>query len=341
MAELMMILKGIGIVFVFLLLLILFVVLVVLFSPFQYELEGKQKNQRDFISKGHMKWLCSAIQVYFSYDSKKSPLVQIKIFGKEWKKKEKKTGSEDIEKHRKEEAVLVAQEQAKQEEEEEKTKEQEAKEIIVSLEASVPEKSSYIEKVQPLGQQKEETNEQKQKYTRVSMEEIQEPLKEDIPQELEKPEMKEILSELDWKEEWERIFSKEAIEEDMKVFKRIQKLYETYDKIEDKKGIYQAVVLFLKKVTRGVMPKNFRLKGIIGFADPSLTGQFMGIMSLVTAKYGDHIQVSCDFTKATIRQTEIFVKGRMRVSYFVGIGIQLLKNKAIRNAVKTIQKGRK
>ncbi len=341
MAELMMILKGIGIIFVFLLLLILFVVLMILCSPFQYELEGKQKNQRDFISKGHMKWLCSAIQVYFSYDSKKSPLVQIKIFGKEWKKKEKKTSFEDLEKHRKEEAVLVAQEQTKQEQEEEKTKEQETKEIIVSLDLEKEEKPSYMEKVQPLGQQKEEANEQKQRYIRVSIEEIEEPAKEDIPKETKKPEMKEILSEVDWKEEWERIFSKEAIEEDMKIFKQIRKLYETYDEIEDKKGICEAVVLFLKKAMKGVMPKDFRLKGIVGFADPSLTGQFMGAMSLVTAKYGDHIQVSCDFTKATIRQTEIFVKGRMRVSYFVGIGIQLLKNKAIRNAVKTIQKGRK
>ena len=103
--------------------------------------------------------------------------------------------------------------------------------------------------------------------------------------------------------------------------------------IEDKKGIFKALGKMLKRIIRGILPGDFFLKATIGTGDPATTGYMLALAGILTAKFGDDIQVNPDFTKATAEDIEVSVKGRIVLGKLVWAVLAFALTKPVRKAI--------
>ena len=307
------ILKGIGILLLVLLLLILLTVLVVLLSPIKYHLEGEKKT----VVSGSfgVSWLFGAIRADGGYTPDGGSRLKVKVLWftpiggeekpkKQKKKKQKEKQPETVEIHAAEKEPKQA-ELPKTEPKKEEPKRAEQK------------------KPAPKKQVKPQRMAEKQPKTmrRVKLSEIAE--------EPPKPEPEESEDDAFFTGE-EREENAEAEEKRGKIPPILKELWS----IEDKKQIFKAFGKLLKRLMKGILPGNFFLKATIGTGDPPTTGYLLGLAGILTAKFGKDIQIKGDFTKATVEDIEIRIKGKIVLGRLLWAVLAFGLTKPVRRAIR-------
>ncbi len=122
---------------------------------------------------------------------------------------------------------------------------------------------------------------------------------------------------------------------------RLHSYWCKFQEIENKREIYIALKKLLKRVIRGILPNHLLLKATIGLGEPSYTGYFMGLVSVLTAKFGKNIQIKADFTRLAAEDIEVAIKGRLVAGYFLYSLLAFAWTKPIRRILIKLWKGRK
>ena len=302
------ILKGIGILLLVLLLLLLLMVLVVLLSPIRYHLEGEK---RAAVSGSFgVSWLFGAIRADGGYTPEGGSRLKLRVLWftpvggeekpKKKKKKKKRKEPEPIEIH-------AAEKESKEEPEPAEPKPEPKKE----------QPKQEPKKQEPKKQAKPQRMAEKQPKTmrRVKLSEIAE--KPPAPEEIED----------------DAFFTGEEQEkaEEPEKKGKIPPILKELWSIEDKKQIFKAFGKLLKRLMKGILPGNFFLKATIGTGDPPTTGYLLGLAGILVAKFGND---KGDFTKATVEDIEIRVKGKIVLGRLLWAVLAFGLTKPVRRAIR-------
>ena len=87
-------------------------------------------------------------------------------------------------------------------------------------------------------------------------------------------------------------------------------------------------------------PRVIEGKVYFGFEDPALTGQVLGILSVVNVLLGGHLEAEADFEKAVL-QGSLLIKGHIRSVHIIKSGVSLILDKNIRKTIKEVKKLRR
>ena len=312
------ILKGIGIVLLALLLLLLLLVLVVLFSPIRYQLAGEQKAELS--GSFGVSWLFGAVKIDGGYTPAESLKLKVKVLwftlvgGEPKEKKEKKPKKKKAPK--KEELKPDLQAAEKNTKQAEKPAEEKKEE---------PPKTEKKEE-KSAEQPKQQRMERKQPKTvrRVKLSEVEE-----------KPPTEDMDIQLEFNED-DAFFTGEEAKEEKK--EKIPPIVKELWSIEEKKEIFKALGKLLKRLLKGILPGNLFIKGTIGTGDPTTTGYVLALAGVLTAKFGNDIQIKGDFTKATAEDMEVRVKGKIVLGKLLWAVLAFGLTKPVRKAIwKTIK----
>lgn len=312
------ILKGIGIVLLALLLLLLLLVLVVLFSPIRYQLTGEQKAELG--GSFGVSWLFGAVKIDGGYTPAESLKWKVKVLwftlvgGEPKEKKEKKPKKKKAPK--KEELKPDLQAAEKNTKQAEKPAEEKKEE---------PPKTEKKEE-KSAEQPKQQRMERKQPKTvrRVKLSEVEE-----------KPPTEDMDIQLEFNED-DAFFTGEEAKEEKK--EKIPPIVKELWSIEEKKEIFKALGKLLKRLLKGILPGNLFIKGTIGTGDPTTTGYVLALAGVLTAKFGNDIQIKGDFTKATAEDMEVRVKGKIVLGKLLWAVLAFGLTKPVRKAIwKTIK----
>ena len=295
------ILKWLGILLLALLILILLIVLVVMLSPIRYRLAGEKKEE--IRGAFGVSWLFGAVKADGSYTPAEQLKLRVKVLwftllgGEEKPEKKKKPKKKKAPK-----------------------KEAPKKEVLQ------PDMQS-AEKVEP---KKEEPKEEKPKVKPQRMEEKQ-------PKTVRRVKLSEIEekpptedTELILLDEDEDFFTGEDGEEKKE---KIPPIVKEIWSIEDKKGIFKALGRLLQRLMKGILPGDLFLKATVGTGDPATTGYVLALAGILTAKFGNDIQIRGDFTKATAEDIEVRVKGKIVLGRLVWAVLAFALTKSVRKAI--------
>ena len=296
------ILKWLGIILLALLILILLIVLVVMLSPIRYQLTGEKKEALG--GTFGVSWLFGAVKIDGGYTPAEQLKLKVKVLwftlmgGEEKPEKKKKPKKKKAKKAPKKEVV---------------------KPDLQAAEKTEPKKEEKPaeEKKQEVPKQKMKEPKQAKTVRRVSLSEIEE-----------KPPTED--TEIILLEEDEDFFTGEETEEKKE---KIPPIVKELWSIEDKKGIFKALGKLLKRLMKGILPGDLFVKATIGTGDPSTTGYVLALAGMLTAKFGNDIQVKGDFTKATAEDIEIRVKGKIVLGKLAGAVLAFVLTKPVRKAI--------
>lgn len=313
------ILKWIGIVLLALLLLLLLLILVVLFSPIRYRLAGEKGGEVS--GSFGVSWFWGLVRCDGTYTQKDSLQMRLKVL---WitliggepkeKKKRKKRGKKAAEGR---EATTDPVELSAAEKitppPREKMPAAEQKKELPDRNQESPKKqesSEWKQRVKPQQMQKA----QPKTVRRVKLSEIEEkpPLTEEGP----------LFS-----AEEEAFFTGETEEEKKRSIPPIVK--ELWH-MDGKKEIFRALKKLLRRLMKGILPGNLFLKGTVGTGDPTTTGYILALAGILTAKFGNDIQIKGDFTKAVAEDIEIQVRGRIVLGRLLWAVLAFVLTKPVR-----------
>ena len=294
------ILKWLGIILLALLVLILLIVLVVMLSPIRYRLAGEKKEE--ISGTFGVSWLFGAVKADGSYTAAEQLKLKVKVLwftlvGGE-KKPEKKKKQPKKKKAPKKEPVKEPDLQAAEKTEPKKTE------------------KPAEEKKQTVPKQTRKEPLQSKTVRRVSLSEIEE-----------KPPAED--TELVFPDEDETFFTGEEEEKKKKIPPIVKEIWS----IEDKKGIFKALGRLLKRLMKGILPGDLFLKATVGTGDPTTTGYVLALAGILTARFGNDIQVKGDFTKATAEDMEVCVKGKIVLGKLVWAVLAFALTKPVRKAI--------
>lgn len=122
-------------------------------------------------------------------------------------------------------------------------------------------------------------------------------------------------------------FSFQGLSSIMKCVKQNKKLL---------KRLYQEIKALLKYLA----PKKVRGTFLFGTGDPSSTGLVTGLISLFPIAYQEGVLVTPDFEEKRL-DADFFVKGRMRVIYFLRLFLRLYQDKELKRMWKQIHRLKK
>ncbi len=297
------ILKWLGIVLLALILILLLIVLVVMFSPIRYRIMGEKKESLG--GSFGVSWLFGAVKVDGGYTPEDNLKLKVKVLWMTLIGGEEKPKKEKVKKPKKA-----------------KKKAPKVKDLQPDLQAAEkkepPKTEPKAEQPKPqVKQQKMEQPKQAKTVRRVSLSEIEE-----------KPPAED--TELVFIEEGEDFFTGEVSEEKKE---KIPPIVKELWSIEDKKGIFKALGKLLKRLIKGILPGDLFVKGTVGTGDPTTTGYVLALAGILTAKFGNDIQIKGDFTKATAEDIEVRVKGKIVLGKLVWAVLAFLLTKPVRKAV--------
>ena len=296
--------KWIGIVLLALLLLLLLMVLVVMLSPIKYRLQGEKKAE--LCGSFGVSWLFGAVKVDGGYTPAEQLKLKVKVLwftligGEEKPKKEKKP------KQKKQ-----AKPPKKQEEKPDETVAEKKTEPKPELKKEEP-----PAREKPRVEPQRMAEKQPKTIRRVQLSEIEEkPPAEDA---------ENVLLDAE-----EAFFTGEEAEKKEKIPPIVKELWS----IEDKKGICKALGKLLQRLIKGILPGDLFVKATVGTGDPSTTGYVLALAGVLTAKFGNDIQIRGDFTKATAEDIEVRVRGKIVLGKLVWAMLAFVLAKPVRKAL--------
>lgn len=300
------ILKGIGIVLLALLLLLLLIVLVVLLSPIRYHAAGEKKAEPG--GSFGVSWFFGAVRAEGSYTPAESLKLKVKVLwftligGEEKPKKKKKP---------------------KRKRAAQKTRKPDLQAAEKPTQSPPPQKEKEPAKEEPSKQEEKKAEPPKQRMQQPQAKTVRRVKLSEIE---EKPPAAE--------DDFEALLEDEAFftgEEEKK--DKIPPIVKEAWSIEDKKGIFKALKKLLKRLMKGILPGNLFVKATLGTGDPTTTGYILALAGILTAKFGNDIQIKGDFTKATAEDIEVRVKGKIILGKLLWAVLAFGLTKPVRKAV--------
>lgn len=330
LSILLAVLKFIGILLLSILVLLIFIITVVLISPLKYRLAGEKKEalQGDF----SLHWLFGTIRIHGKYIHGIEPEITVKILwftllGNKKKKRRKKKKSRPSQQPISAQSPVVVREKVPSSDKQPsggiymaestpaKTEAEKQSENVPLQEALPPQRETDAEPLPPTP-----------KVRRVKLSEI-----EEKPIEIHK------------ETENEDFFTGEK-NENSHFFSKADKLrhyLNKFQEIEGRREIFQAAKKLLKRLIKGILPHELMLKATLGLGEPHLTGYLMGLVGVLTAKFGRNIQVKADFTRLVAEDIEIRIKGKLVPGYFLYSLLAFAWTKPVRRILIKLWKGRK
>ena len=108
--------------------------------------------------------------------------------------------------------------------------------------------------------------------------------------------------------------------------------------IPDKKEILKASVKLIKRLFKGVLPKNIFVDMEIGLGDPAMTGYVMGAYGVGKSYYGKSVNITPYFEGFKI-QGIFKAKGRIIIGKLIFDVLRFVFTKPVFNLIKNILKG--
>lgn len=294
------ILRILGFLILFLILLLLVLLLAVLFVPVRYHVAGSRKEKLS--AKIRVSWLLRLLSFGIEIQGKEVRLI-VRMFGYpvlkrggEQKENESKNSTEPQEQPM---DVKFQNEEQPVESKTEQEEQPQEKRVAQSVPPTVVHKE--IESVHPDDPKPQDLEEDPVKEKRFSV--------------LERLNgVKETISDLRRKKDrlmnfWNRISTRKAVE-------------------HGKREVFYLL--------RHIGPRNLRGTIRFGLEDPAMTGQILGVLSILQAFTGNHLEVEADFEHKVLEGTAV-VDGHIRACHFLGIFIRMLLDKHVRITVKGIR----
>ncbi len=310
------ILTVIGAIILCIALMLVSMICIVLLSPIHYEITGGKESENSFCKlKGH--FLFKKIKFIFSYNSGVKPMWRVKVFKKIYRSSKKKQRSQQktAPKPMPEQSILITRERKP--------------EIIVDTNAlEVDAEQHVFPSSIDLAQLKKEHNLDGQEVRRVKL--------KDIPKTTKPPLQTKTIFDMQFK--IPRFISNLWLK--IQTFLETAKIRKQQIKsLLDKRDIWHALKKLLKNLVKAMKADQFSIVAKIGFADPAITGQFMGLVSILIAKFGDAILITPDFSKENFEDIQLYCKGRIFIWRLVHIFIQFICHPSIRTQIKAYRKG--
>ncbi|MPN26397.1 hypothetical protein SDC9_173821 [bioreactor metagenome] len=130
-------------------------------------------------------------------------------------------------------------------------------------------------------------------------------------------------------------------EEEISKGDKLRSYWDKFQEIEGKREIFQAAKKLLKRLIKGILPNHLMVKATIGLGEPNYTGYFMGLVGILTAKFGKNIQVKADFTRLVAEDIQVSIKGNILFGYFLYSLMAFILTKPVRRILIKLWKGRK
>ena len=328
LSILLAILKFIGILLLSIVLLFILIISIILISPLKYHLTGIKQE----VLKGDfaLQWLFGLVRIKGMYLHGHEPDITVKVlwftlFGeKKEKKKVRKKKKRPVPQPMNTEGAVVAREKSAT------VKKQPSQGIYVA-EPTPPE--AERKQPQPLQEEipeppqgnMEDPLPPKPRVRRVKVSTIQE-VPEDISLE---------------KESQDFFTGEPETDESPSNMDKLRYYKKKFDEIEGKREIFLALKKLLKRLIKGILPNHLFLKATLGLGDPTYTGYLMGLVGILTAKFGNNIQVKGDFTRLVAEDIEIKIKGKIVMGSFVYALLGFVWTKPVRRILIKLWKGRK
>ncbi len=326
---LLAVLKFIGILLLGILLLFIFIIVVVLISPIKYRLAGEKKEvlQGDFA----VHWLFGLVRMQGKYLQGSETEITLKILwfpllGTKKKKRGKKKKTRPSQQPMKTGSPVVAREKAATSNHPSQGIYMAEPQVPKKEEEKQPQPEPLQEEFTPIDETIKEEPLTKPRVRRVKLSEIQE--KPIAPQE---------------ETENEDFFTGET-ESNSESTSKIDKLrhyLHKFQEIEGKREIFQAAKKLLKRLLKGILPKHLILKATLGLGEPDFTGYLMGLVGVLTAKFGRNVQVKADFTRLVAEDIEVSIKGKLVPGYFLYSLLSFAWTRPVRKILIKLWKGRK
>lgn len=327
---LLAILKFIGILLLSIFLLIILIITVVLVSPLKYRLAGEKKQ--DIRGDFSLRWLFGLIRVNGRYIYGNEPEITVKVFWftlfgeKKEKKRKPKRKAKPVPQRMGQEGAVVAREKT--------STVKKPSEGVYMAEPTTPKEEPKqpeppTEETPTATLAKEEPLPPKPKVRRVKVSNIQESPIEVPFDPIERESESFFTGEPEPEEDHESKLDK------------LRFYWDKFQEIEGKKEIFLAAKALLKRLIKGILPNHLLLKATLGLGDPMYTGYLMGLVGILTAKFGKNIQVKGDFTRLVAEDIEVKLKGNIIIGYFVYSLLAFVLTRPVRRILIKLWKGRK
>jgi len=313
MSTFLLALKVLGIIILILLAIVLFIFLTVLIVPVRYSIEGEKYAE----IKGGAKvtWLFKVLNAAADFaDGKLS--YKVKVFGRVFL---------DSEEEVKEEMPSEDMTADKTEPEEKAS----VKEIIFDDGNNAETKALDEEEVTAA----EADAEKRAAEERKRFEEYKQSRKKAV---VRRVKMKDIAEVAETSEEAK---AEENAEENKKEPQKIDKDYFIKMPWEEKKRLIGCAYRLIKRVLKGVLPKDFYLDAKIGTGDPSTTGYVLAAAGIVKGTVFENVNITADFEKAFFEGGGK-IKGKITIGYLLYCALCFALAKPIRKIIIIFLKGR-
>lgn len=300
------ILKVIGIIIGIILALILIILMVIMFSPIRYRIEAERYE--NIKGEAEVKWLFGIIKAFVSVTSDFDVKYTVKIFHKKFDNSDNDKKTEKDENRNNSKTIEAMEKKNENKETDVKVKKPQENNKTIDKNISNTENKEIKKTVI------KEEKKVSQPVRRVNVSDI---------------ENKNI-----------KIESKKTNENNKKVYKEEKEdsIIKKLNAIENKKEILKATILFIKRIFKGILPKNIYANMEIGAGEPSLTGYIMGVYGVGKSKYGDSINIKPYFEGFKIEG--IFkTKGKIIIGKLLFDTARFVFTKPVFVLIKNILKG--
>lgn len=300
------ILKVIGIIIGIILALILIILMVIMFSPIRYRIEAERYE--NIKGEAEVKWLFGIIKAFVSVTSDFDVKYTVKIFHKKFDNSDNDKKTEKDENRNNSKTIEAMEKKSENKETDVKVKKPQENNKTIDKNISNTENKEIKKTVI------KEEKKVSQPVRRVNVSDI---------------ENKNV-----------KIESKKTNENNKKVYKEQKEdsIIKKLNAIENKKEILKATILFIKRIFKGILPKNIYANMEIGAEEPSLTGYIMGVYGVGKSKYGDSINIKPYFEGFKIEG--IFkAKGKIIIGKLLFDTARFVFTKPVFVLIKNILKG--
>lgn len=108
---------------------------------------------------------------------------------------------------------------------------------------------------------------------------------------------------------------------------------------EEKKSLAKYTFKLIKRILKGVLPKDFYLDAKVGTGDPSTTGYVLAAGGVVKGMAFKNVNITADFEKAFFEGGGT-IKGKITIGYLLYSAICFALAKPVRKIIKLYLKGR-
>lgn len=113
---------------------------------------------------------------------------------------------------------------------------------------------------------------------------------------------------------------------------RAEAVQELFSKEENRRAISFAWAQ-LKHLLRHILPRKVRGTLVYGSGDPCSTGQALGVLAVLYARYGELLSIQPDFEEKRL-ECDIDFKGRMQVFVLLCLVVKVIKNQELKQLIR-------